>query len=202
MARREESIFDMLMDLPWWVSVIAAALVYVALALILPSYCAEDSCPSILRPIISIISSFAPFVAFLFVIPAAGSVHRVWRKRKLLDDQVDIESIRNLDWRRFEELVGEYYRRQGFRVIENRVAGADGGVDVRFENHEGVHLVQCKRWRTSKVNVSIIRELFGVVTAEAAASGIVVTRVHSRETQQPSQRENPSSSSTEPSWQE
>jgi restriction system protein len=35
-------------------------------------------------------------------------------------------------------------------------------------------LVQCKNWRSSKVGVSTVRELFGVVTAEGASEGIVV----------------------------
>lgn len=36
-------------------------------------------------------------------------------------------------------------------------------------------VVQCKRWRTAQVGVSLIRELFGVVVAEKAQRGVFVT---------------------------
>lgn len=35
--------------------------------------------------------------------------------------------------------------------------------------------MQCKQWKRSKVGVKIIRELYGVITAEGAAGGFVVT---------------------------
>lgn len=35
-------------------------------------------------------------------------------------------------------------------------------------------LIQCKNWKTKAVGVSIVRELFGVVTAENASAGILV----------------------------
>lgn len=39
-------------------------------------------------------------------------------------------------------------------------------------------MVQCKNWRSRKVGVPTIRELFGVVTAENAAEGIIVCSGH------------------------
>jgi restriction system protein len=36
-------------------------------------------------------------------------------------------------------------------------------------------VVQCKRWRTSQVGVSPVRELYGVMVAEVAARAIFVT---------------------------
>jgi restriction system protein len=36
-------------------------------------------------------------------------------------------------------------------------------------------LVQCKHWRARQVGVSVVRELCGVVSAERAAGGFVVT---------------------------
>ncbi len=37
------------------------------------------------------------------------------------------------------------------------------------------HLVQCKHWRASKVVVTVVRELYGVMTSETAFSVSVVT---------------------------
>jgi len=37
------------------------------------------------------------------------------------------------------------------------------------------HFVQCKHWRATKVPVTVVRELYGVMAAQGAASGFVVT---------------------------
>ena len=37
------------------------------------------------------------------------------------------------------------------------------------------YLVQCKQWRSQKVGVKVVREMFGLVVAEQAAGGIVIT---------------------------
>jgi restriction system protein len=36
-------------------------------------------------------------------------------------------------------------------------------------------IVQCKQWRAQQVPVSIVRELYGVMAAQQAAGGYVVT---------------------------
>jgi len=54
----------------------------------------------------------APIVAIVFLIPAPISALNAWKKRKLLNDQKSIQTIRELSWRQFEALVAEVYRRQ------------------------------------------------------------------------------------------
>jgi restriction system protein len=44
---------------------------------------------------------------------------------------------------------------------------------VRRNNE--THLVQCKQWRAFKVGVEVVRELYGVMAAQGAAGGFVVT---------------------------
>lgn len=47
-------------------------------------------------------------------------------------------------------------------------------MDVRIKKNGETYLVQCKQWR-GQVGVKVVRELFGVVAAEKATGGIVVT---------------------------
>lgn len=171
MARRNESIIEVLVDLPWWVSVVVAGIAYVALAVVLPSVTIESV---VMRNIANAFSTMAPFVGCFLLFPAPISAFNSWRKRRLLDSRKGIESIRALGWKEFEELVAEAYRRQGYTVIENRGAGADGGVDVWLQKNGQTHLVQCKQWKAQKVGVNVIREMFGLMTAESAASAIVI----------------------------
>jgi restriction system protein len=78
-------------------------------------------------------------------------------------------------WRDFERLVGEVFRRQGFTVSGFGGQGPDGGVDLGLTKNGQRYLVQCKHWRTRQVPVTVVRELFGVVSAQGAHGGFVVT---------------------------
>lgn len=72
-------------------------------------------------------------------------------------------------------LVGEAFRRRGFRVDETGGAGPDGGVDLVLKKGAETFLVQCKQWRALKVGVDVVRQLYGVMAARGAAGGFVVT---------------------------
>lgn len=85
------------------------------------------------------------------------------------------DALDAMSWQEFEILVGEYFRRQGYAVLDNGGGGADGGVDVVLQGDDGSHLVQCKHWRALRVGVQPVRELYGVMAAHGAAGGFVVT---------------------------
>jgi restriction system protein len=150
MARRNETIIEILYDAPWWVSVVASVLVYGVLQYIVPSLSFKNP---LLQGVPGLGPIFAPWVALMLLIPAPFSFLKSLKKRKLLDKQRDIESIRSLSWKQLEELVGEAYRRQGYSVLENEGAGPDGGVDLWLEKNGNRYLVQCKHWRSQKVGV-------------------------------------------------
>lgn len=130
-------------------------------------------------PLTKAFASFAPAFAAItgIVVLFAGfraSVDK-WIRRRLLDKQKDIDSIRQLSWSQFEMLIGEAYRRQGYQVIENAKGGADGGIDLRLKRGGENTIVQCKQWKVFKVGVKPIRELFGVMMAEGSDRAIFVT---------------------------
>ncbi|MCF7982683.1 MAG: restriction endonuclease [Pseudomonadales bacterium] len=172
MGRRNDSILDILLILPWWVSVTVSAITYLFLAFVLPIITTENMAITIL---IKSLPHLAPYFAFILLIPAPFSALNSIRKRRMLEKQSSIQSLNDLSWKEFEELVGEAYRRQGFAVKENHKLGADGGVDLRLEKNGQVHLVQCKQWKSQKVGVSVVREMFGVMTGESASSVIVIS---------------------------
>ena len=88
---------------------------------------------------------------------------------------VDIKWLNGLTWRDFECLVGSMFRADGFTVGEPGRDGADGGVDLRLTKVGQTTIVQCKRWRTYKIGVSPIRELYGVLMAEKADRAVFIT---------------------------
>lgn len=141
MPRKSDNILDILTTLPWWVSVITAVFVYTIMAFLLPVLASDNIFASGLA---QAASNLALYGFLLFLLPAPVSLFNSQRKRKQLDAQQDINSIRSLSWQRFDELVGEAYRRQGYRVVENDSAGPDGGIDLVIRKDGERYLVQCK----------------------------------------------------------
>jgi restriction system protein len=117
--------------------------------------------------------------AWVFALPFAllsiGVLVRDVLRGRLLDGQRDLESVRALRWQEFEHLVGEAFRRQGFRVEERGGAAPDGGVDLVLFRDGRKTVVQCKRWRTKQVGVALVRDLYGAMTAETADEAIFVS---------------------------
>ncbi|MDX1407165.1 MAG: restriction endonuclease [Saprospiraceae bacterium] len=168
---KRTSLLDDLLTFPWWFNLILAAVVYFGLKYYLPSV--ELQNPAI-QGIGKVFANMAGMFASIFVFSAVISAYHAWRRGELLDRQTSARSIKAVSWKEFEYLVSEAYRRQGYSVRGNPGVGADGGVDLVLSKDGERFLVQCKNWRSSKIGVSVVRELFGVVTAEGASGGIVV----------------------------
>ena len=121
--------------------------------------------------------------ALQFVIPAAllvGALVSYCRRSQAneLFGKAQAEGMAVVDkmtWSQFERLVAEAFRRRGYVVSETGGRGPDGGIDLVLARDSERILVQCKQWRTRKVGVSTIRELYGVIAAGGANGGYVVT---------------------------
>ncbi len=174
MARKSplEEIIETLLQTVWWGSFIVAVVAYIFFAFVIPQIL-EGS--KILVGVAGMSKGIAPYAVIFFCFIGGLAFLNTKRKAKLVDRQADINSIRSLSWKQFEELVGEIGRRKGYQVIKNIGGGADGGVDVRFKKDGNLVLVQCKNWKAQKVNVKVVRELYGVMAAEGAHGGLVVT---------------------------
>lgn len=170
MPRKNTSFADLLFQAPWWVSVVSAVIVYVAMGRVLPSVETDNH---LINMVFNALAIPAPYFAIFILLIAPFSFFNARRKAKQLDNQKSIETIRQLHWRNFEELVAEAYRRQGYRVAEGSY-GPDGGIDLELRKGEELVLVQCKQWKTQKVGVSVVREMFGVLTASNADKVIVI----------------------------
>ena len=170
--RRTNGLLDELIEFPWWVSVVVGALVFFGIRWLLPAFAGSNM---FLRPLASAIQPVAWFFTLPFLVTAAFAALRAFRRRDLLDSQRGLQSLRALSWQDFERLVGEAYRRRGYTIEEVGGAAPDGGVDLRLFSAGHKTLVQCKRWRTTQVGVSLVRELYGVMVGEKAERAIFVT---------------------------
>lgn len=89
------------------------------------------------------------------------------------------EKLYNYDPHKFEELVAELLTREGMRVQLTPRAKDSGRdilafLDTTLGTH--LHLVECKRYSTKRpIRVDLVRNLYGVVEAERATAGLLVT---------------------------
>ena len=158
MPRRRSSLAEDLVLCPWWVSLILAGVAFVLL-------------PAVLPPAFG---GLVPVAVFVLLGLAGISAMRSWKTSAMLERQTGLDSIRTLPWKRFEDLLAEAYRRQGYKVEETLGSGADGGVDLVLGRDGEVVLVQCKRWKGKPVPVQTVRELYGVFHDRAASAAKLV----------------------------
>jgi HJR/Mrr/RecB family endonuclease len=113
----------------------------------------------------------------------AGTLILIWfaarvqasNRRHLIEWTSD---LRLLDSTEFEWLVGEVFRRDGWKVEETgRRDAPDGNVDLRLTKREERVLVQCKRWQSKVVGVDDVRAFAGTLMREGlpGTNGIFVT---------------------------
>ncbi len=188
MARRKntgvlEDLFGIAAVLPWWVGSTLAVVAY----LILHRYASVEATTNItpgqigqmvVGQMIRMLAFYGQFVIPLVFLAAAAASFFGRRKREGLFRDVagdnSGETLRTLNWKDFELLVGEAFSMRGFSVAETG-GGADGGIDLQLKKGGEVFLVQCKQWRAYKVSVNVVRELYGVMASQGAAGGFVVT---------------------------
>ena len=170
--RNSEGIFDMLAVLPWWISVVVAGLAYVFFRWLFPAFAGESV---FLKTMAHAFQGNAWLVFCLFLIPAPIAYFNARRRRKLLDSQTGIESIRAMSWQDFELLVGEAFRRQGYVVDEYGGSAPDGGIDLVLHKGGKTSVAQCKRWRERQIGAPLVRDLFGAMHAAGAHAAIFVS---------------------------
>ena len=89
----------------------------------------------------------------------------------------NLDLLRRLEWRRFEEACAGYFELLGFTAKLNQF-GSDGGVDIHlFAAGSGKPsiAVQCKAWTSEYVGVEPVRALLGSMADQKIAEGIFIT---------------------------
>lgn len=179
MARRRDSALDVLAQAPWPVGLVCGGFVLFGGKVVLPGLL-HGSTNSFLAAFGTAFATGAIdpllwLVACLCWLAAVVSFFGQAKRRRRLEEQSSLATLRAMGWREFEQLVSEAYRRFGYQVEETGQGGADGGVDLLLRRDGLVTLVQCKQWRTQRVGVPTVREQFGLLIHHQADAGIIVT---------------------------
>jgi restriction system protein len=187
MARRQGFFDDLVIfgsKLPWRVAVLSAVGTFVGLHIV----SVQTSSPAtgttltdlggvVQHSLIHVVAAILQYVApVALLIGAIGGFIRQSRAKSLMSRaRANPKAISEMSWRDFERLVGEAFRRRGFKVTGFGGDGPDGGVDLALMKNGERFLVQCKHWRKEQVGVTVVRELNGVIAAAGAQGGYVVT---------------------------
>jgi restriction system protein len=179
-----EDLLDLVSMLPWWGGVALAITSYFVLHALAAPVPTTPAQPGQIGQLVTqmLWQSLAYYGQFILPVLclAGAAISAVKRQQRhtLIANVAEggaADALTGITWHEFEILVGEAFRLQGYQVAETGGNGADGGVDVVLRKNNEKFFVQCKQWKAYKVGVEVVRELYGVMAAQGAAGGFVVT---------------------------
>lgn len=168
---KDEGSLEMFRMFPWWASLVAAFIVYALLKFFLADMVSSPA----LRGVAIGLQSSAEMLVIPFYFIAMIFAFKQFRRRKLLDIQAGIESVRAMSWKAFEMMVGEIYRRQMYYVEEHGNANPDGSIDLLLFKGGHKFIAQCKYWRNIQIDVSLVQELYEIMATEKADGCVFVS---------------------------
>jgi restriction system protein len=148
MAKR--SLFSLLSEQPWWVSILVGMALFVIAQWIFP-------------PV-------APFVALPFF---ALALYFGWKQFGGLSHEQTAErlaAVRAMAWDEFASLVTAAYRKRGYDVE----AARSSAFDFMLKQQGRITLVQCRRWKVNQVGVGPLKELYEALDKHDAYNGVCV----------------------------
>ena len=131
----ENSLFAILLRAHWWVSVLAALVIFGVARFMLPI-------------------EFAAFAASPFIVIAAVAG---WRQLRVPSDariEAALERLRAMSWEAFAAALEEGFRRDGYAVTR-----IEGPADFSLEKNNRLSLAAAKRWKASRTGIEPLREL-------------------------------------------
>lgn len=86
-----------------------------------------------------------------------------------------IDHLHSIDWYQFEKLNAVILQKEGWTVERKGGATPDGGVDLIAIKNGKKMLVQCKHWKTWRMQERVVREMLGSMTHFGATLGAIHT---------------------------
>ena len=155
---------DIVAALPWPVGIVLGIVAFLGIRYGIGAYLSSAATGMFRQIGPGVSTALAPFSWIALIacwIAAAYSFSKAQHRKQLLEAQTSLDSIAAMDWRDFERLVGEAFRRRGYAVEETGLGGADGGIDLILRKDGRKELVQCKQWRQRQIKVNVVREMWG-----------------------------------------
>jgi len=158
------------LELPWWLGVGLAAAGYVLLGWVVPSLAGAHS---LLKPLVAAAQASAALVALLFVALAARSLLFSYRRRRALDLETSLATLRALPRERFAQFMAAAFRSEGYEV--SAPASDDSRIDAVLTRDTERLVVQHRHWRNATIGAATLHELYDSLPRESASGCVFVT---------------------------
>jgi restriction system protein len=106
-----------------------------------------------------------------------GESARLTSARARFEIRWTAELLKQLEWRRFEELCVAYYQALGFTTRVAK-AGLDGGVDILLQPQGAERasvIARCKAWDAYRIGTKPVQELRGAMAAAGVGEAVLLT---------------------------
>lgn len=148
---KNETLFQVLLRQPWWVSFAVATVVYIITQFIFP-------------PV-------ALFVAFPFMALSVYIRYKQATGAAPVNVPEKLAALRDLSWDEFSTRLTRGYEKLGYTVAPSK----DSDVDFTLTKEGRVTLLQCRRWKAGETGVGPIRALDAAMKKAEAWSGVSVS---------------------------
>ncbi len=166
---RNKSFFETIVfETPWQITIVIGVVLYIL------SFFVKNINTGLIS-VGPVISTFLKIFSIFLLIAGILSALRTLLNKNLLKNTKSIEDIKKLSWKEFEDIIETYYREKGYEVIHTGYNSADGGIDLIAKKENEKVIIQCKHWKAYKVDVKVIREIYGLMVDEKASKAVVIT---------------------------
>jgi len=171
--KKNLTILDFLAQLPWWIPVAFSASFYLLLKFAVPYFDTQSTLVN--EANMSLGPLLAPMIALAILSPVSFSLFQSKRKKKLCCLKDDIQSIQEIPWQQFKEMVAEAYRRSGYIIMENSSFTADPRVDMVIRKSANLYVVQCRYWQNRKLGIREVKNLLALMHEKQACGAFLLT---------------------------
>lgn len=168
-----KSIIDVFANFPWFINLLIGIIIL---------YVPYHFKSKILTSNILFLNQNYNFIYYIciifssvFFILALVSIYKKRQENILVLREKNIKSLYRLSWQDFETLTRQVFNKKGYKVKAKGGNKADGGIDVEAYKNGSKTIIQCKQWKSSKVGVSVVREMYGVMIHEKASEVYILT---------------------------
>jgi restriction system protein len=114
---------------------------------------------------------------WLFALPTAvvaAAVFPLWRQQRSI--RLRQSSLQAMAWSEFQPLLCQLLEQQGYSVSES--GNRPGMVDLVLRKDRRTILVHAKSWRSGRLGVEEVRELYAAMVTRSALGGMVISCGH------------------------